>query len=120
MEVDQVLVEPHPEVAEDDTDKKDPGNAQRDTGYLDFAQHDPQCNNQREDQHRMGDAAAPERFIAEKQTIQPLHRLRIKSTYFKSAQTYGNSPKLQRHITVLLGRIAPDFVMGHLECLNSI
>ena len=57
--MEQVLVEPHPEMAGKNTYEKYPRNAQRYTAYADTPKRYPARNYERQYKNRMGDTAAP-------------------------------------------------------------
>ena len=61
-EVHQMLVDVHAETAESDTDEQNARHAQRHPGDPDLAQHNAEGNDQRQNHHRVGDAAAPKRI----------------------------------------------------------
>ena len=61
-EVHQVLVDVHAEIAERDADEQNTRHPQRHPGDLHLAQHDAECDDQRQDHHRVGDTAAPKRL----------------------------------------------------------
>ena len=44
--MEQVFIEAHTKMAENDAHKQNPGNSQRDTCHLDLTQHDAQGNHQ--------------------------------------------------------------------------
>lgn len=72
-EMDQMLVELHPEMAERDSDEKNPRHAEPDSADFELAERDAERDHQRENQHRVGDASAPERAVAEKKIMKPFH-----------------------------------------------
>ena len=72
-EVHQMLVDVHAETAESDTDEQNARHAQRHPGDPDLAQHDAEGYDQRQNHHRVGDAAAPKRIGAKQQTFDQFH-----------------------------------------------
>ena len=60
-------------MTKNNTHEQDPRHAQRNTADTDFPQHDPQRDDQRKNQHRMGDTSTPQVRIALQQITQILH-----------------------------------------------
>ena len=60
----QVFIDVHAEIAEADADEQNARHAQRHAGDLEFAQHDTQRHDQRQNQHRVGHTSAPKRLGA--------------------------------------------------------
>ena len=59
-----MFVDIHTEIAEGDADEQNARHTQRHPGDLEFAQHDTQRHDQRQNQHRVGHASAPKRLGA--------------------------------------------------------
>ena len=66
-EVPDLAVDGHAEVAGDDPDEEDPGDAERDALDLDLSEEDAEGDDQCEGQHGMRDA------VSEEEGIQPVH-----------------------------------------------
>ena len=67
-EVQDFVIDRHVQAAQGDAHEKDPRDAERHAADLDLAEQNAQRDGQRENQHRMGDAAAEEKGF------EPLHR----------------------------------------------
>ena len=103
-EMDQMLVELHPEMAERDSDEKNPRHAEPDSADFELAERDAERDHQRENQHRVGDASAPERAVAEKKIMKPFHIKKCTDRLFR----WSGLESLAGGAGVADGRACPD------------
>ena len=71
-EMDQMLVELHPEMAERDSDEKNPRHAEPDSADFELAERDAERDRRRESAPS-GRRLRPERAVAEKKIMKPFH-----------------------------------------------
>ena len=71
--MDQVVVEPHAEMADGDTDEQNPCHTEFDPCDFQLTESDTRRDDQRQNQHGVRHTAAPESIVPEKQIMKQFH-----------------------------------------------
>ena len=97
----QMAVDVHPVPSESDPHEQDARYAERHAGNPDFAEHDPQRHDQRENQHRVGYASAPQGGRAHEKPFEQLH------TEIRYAFPHSSAVRAERRRTTCAPLPAP-------------